>query len=188
MTQDYNEPKEARNPETTPDVTGYPATDIPHLMEDIGKMLDTTFGSINDMIESVSTITGKIAENVSNTINSDAVQDMIKNVNAASESVVSGINSAVEGLNTTLNSEQLKETFNGIEKFWNSLLETTGTNANIDSVQQLFANVGNGLGQLTEGVRATVFQPQPQESKIKKSVEIPFSSKSLPEASEPEKN
>ena len=126
--------------------------DLAHLIGDMGILIDSTIESVQGMINTVSSATNQIMDEVSTTINSDQVKGIIDNVNSVSDQLI-------EGVTNTLNSEQLQNSFNELGKFWAGMISNLNSTVNSNQVKDLFDNVSAGINQLTGMVFSQGMQP-----------------------------
>ncbi|WP_294346984.1 hypothetical protein [Prosthecochloris sp.] len=176
MTQERKEPQAIQNATSQDDIAGSNEASIPLLMENIGTLFDSAFSSLAEMVDSVNSLTGQITDNVSSTVNSESVQNVIEGLNTASQSLLSSVNSTIEGVNTALESKELKETFDSLGQLWNTVTESFDSVVQAVPVQEIIENVSAGIGQVTGNVGGMVFQ-QHSDTKHPKAVEIPFTHK-----------
>lgn len=157
--------------------------DFPVLFENIGLMIDSSIESVTEMINSASSVTKQVSENIILTTNSDAVKGMADNIGSLSQNVIKGIND-------TLNSEQLKKTFSELGNLASTVIDSAGSVARSEQTQNLFNTISTGLNQLLQAI-VTPIQSGTANMHSKKAVEIPFSQKTSCESpdqgSSPEK-
>lgn len=143
--------------------------DFPTLFGNIGLLIDSSVGSVANMINSASSITQQVSENITLTTNSDAVKGMADNIGALSQNVI-------QGVNDTLNSEQLKKTFEEFGNLASTVIESAGSVARSEQTRDLFNTISTGLNQLLQTIVAPI-QAGDGGIHSKKAVEIPFCSK-----------
>ena len=152
---------EARNDSSTGGNHG----DIPMLLENVGTLIDSTIESVSDMLTSATNVTGQIIENVNVTVQSDAVQGIMKNIGSVSEKVA-------ENLNATLNAQQLKDSLTAFGKVLDNISETISSTVNSEPIQNLFETINSGINQLMGNLA-------PQDGSCcpghPKAVQIPYS-------------
>lgn len=140
--------------------------DFPALFGNIGLMIDSSIGSVTEMINSASSITKQVSENITLTTNSDAVKGIVDNIGSLSQNVI-------QGVNDTLNSEQLKKTFNELGSLASTVIEGAGSVAKSEQTQNLFNTISTGLNQLLQTIVSPI-QSGAAGTESKKAVEIPF--------------
>jgi len=109
----------------------------------------------------------------------ESVQGMINTVSSATGQIVDGVTTTInsdqvkgiidnvnsvsgqliEGVTNTLNSEQLQNSFNELGKFWAGMISNLNSTVNSDQVKDLFDNVSSGINQLTGMVFSQGMQP-----------------------------
>ncbi|HHE31263.1 MAG TPA: chlorosome envelope protein H [Chlorobaculum parvum] len=109
----------------------------------------------------------------------ESVQGMINTVSSATGQIMEGVNTTInsdqvkdiidnvnsvsgqliEGVTNTLNSEQLQNSFNELGKFWAGMISNLNSTVNSDQVKDLFDNVSSGINQLTGMVFSQGMQP-----------------------------
>ena len=150
--------------------------DFPTLFGNIGLMIDSSIESVTEMINSASSITKQVSENITLTTNSDAVKGMVDNIGSLSKNVI-------QGVNDTLNSEQLKKTFNELGNLASTVIDSAGSVARSEQTQNLFNTISTGLNQLLQTIVSPI-QSGAAGIQSKKAVEIPFCHKPPCEPSE----
>lgn len=152
--------------------------DFPTLFGNIGLMIDSSIGSVTEMINSANSITKQVSENITLTTNSDAVKGIVDNIGSLSQNVI-------QGVNDTLNSEQLKKTFDELGKLASTVIDGAGSVARSEQTQNLFNTISTGLNQLLQTIVSPI-QSGAAGTESKKAVEIPFCHKT-PCEEQPEK-
>ncbi len=179
MAEELNKPAPASaqkpsDPEQTGTNPGGIQGDIPMLLENVGNLIDSTIESVSDMLNSATNVTGQIIENVNVTVQSDAVQGIMKNIGNVSEKVA-------ESVNATLNAQQLKDSLSVFGQMLDNITETFNTTVNSEPVRNLFETVSTGINQLMNNLL-------PQDgsccSALPKAVHIPYSQKKPVETAE----
>jgi chlorosome envelope protein H len=159
------------------------SADFPTLFGNIGLMIDSSIGSVTEMIHSANSLTKQVSENITLTTNSDAVKGMVDNIGSLSQNVIKGVND-------TLNSEQLKKTFDELGKLASTVIDGAGSVARSEQTQNLFNTISTGLNQLLHTIVSPI-QSGAAGIQSKKAVEIPFCHKApyeeAQEAAVPEK-
>ena len=150
--------------------------DFPTLLGNIGLMIDSSIQSVTEMINSASSVTKQVSENIILTTNSDAVKGMVDNIGSLSQNVIKGVND-------TLNSEELKKTFNELGKLASTVIDSAGSVARSEQTQNLFNTISTGLNQLLQTI-VTPIQSGAGGMHSKKAVEIPFCHKAPCEPTE----
>ncbi len=140
--------------------------DFPSLFGNIGLMIDSSIESVTEMINSASSVTKQVSENITLTTNSDAVKSIVDNIGSLSQNVI-------QGVNDTLNSDQLKKTFNELGNLASTVIDSAGSVARSEEAQNLFNTVSTGLNQLLQTI-VTPIQSGAAGIQSKKAVEIPF--------------
>ncbi|NEX14039.1 MAG: hypothetical protein C1941_05010 [Prosthecochloris sp.] len=163
--------EEIRNSSGTPETAQNETSDnknadFPTLFENIGLLIDSSIGSITEMIDSANSVTKQVSENITLIANSDAVKGIVDNIGSLSQNVI-------QGVNDTLNSEQLKKTFDELGKLATSVLDSAGSVVNSEQAQNLFTTVNTGLNQLLQTIVSPV-QSGAAAMQAKKAIEIPF--------------
>jgi len=114
---------------------------------------------IDSTIESV--------QGVLNTVSS-ATGQIIEGVSTTINSdqvkgIISNVNSVsgqlIEGVTNTLKSEQIQNSFNELGKFWTGMISNLNATVNSDQVKSLFDNVSAGLNQLVGTVFSSGMPP-----------------------------
>ena len=114
---------------------------------------------------------GSVGSLIDSTI--ESVQGMISSVSNATGQLIDGVTS-------TINSDQIQNSFQGLGKLWNGLIETLNNTVSSNQVQNLFDNVSSGLGQLMNNVFAAPGMPTGRENRPKKDVtEIRYTPKEI---------
>ncbi|MCX6179661.1 MAG: chlorosome envelope protein H [Chlorobiales bacterium] len=170
-------PAAQKNPETN-----VGNGDMANLIGNVGILIDSTIGSVQEIISSVSSATGQLIEGVTSTINSEPVKGIINNVNSVSGQLIEGVTSTtgqlIEGVTATINSEQVQSSFQELGKLWKNLLENLNSTVSSGQVQNLFNNVNSGLGQLMNKIVSPGMQIG-QDRQKKEVRQIPFSQKEI---------
>lgn len=168
-----NNPGTPETPSKTPSESGASRgsnnADFPTLFGNIGLMIDSSVESVAKMINSASSLTQQVSENITLTTNSDAVKEIVDNIGSLSQNVI-------QGVNDTLNSEQLKKTFNELGNLASTVIESAGSVARSEQTRDLFNTISTGLNQLVQAI-VTPIQSGAGDMHSKKAVEIPFCSK-----------
>ena len=156
--------------------------DMANLIGNVGFLIDSTIESVQGIISSVSSATGQMIEGVTSTINSDPVKEIIQNVNTVSGQLIDGVTSTtgqlIDGVTATINSEQVQNSFQELGKLWKNLLENLNSTVSSGQVQDLFANVSAGLGQLVNNIVSPGVQTG-QDRHRKEVTQIPFAQKEV---------
>ena len=167
--------------------------DLANLIGNVGYLIDSTIESVQGIISSVSSATGQLIDGVTSTINSEPVQGIIHNVNTVSGQLIEGVTSTtgqliegvtsttgqlIDGVTATINSEQVQSSFQELGKLWKNLLENLNSTVSSGQVQNLFANVNSGLGQLVNNIVSSGM-PTGQDRHRKEITQIPFSQKEI---------
>ncbi len=156
--------------------------DMANLIGNVGYLIDSTIESVQGIISSVSSATGQLIDGVTSTINSEPVQGIIHNVNTVSGQLIEGVTSTtgqlIDGVTATINSEQVQSSFQELGKLWKNLLENLNSTVSSGQVQNLFANVNSGLGQLVNNIVSSGM-PTGQDRHRKEITQIPFSQKEI---------
>ena len=156
--------------------------DMANLIGNVGYLIDSTIESVQGIISSVSSATGQLIEGVTSTINSEPVQGILHNVNSVSGQLIEGVTSTtgqlIDGVTATINSEQVQSSFQELGKLWKNLLENLNSTVSSGQVQNLFANVNSGLGQLVNNIVSSGI-PTGQDRHRKEITQIPFSQKEI---------
>ncbi|MBN1928835.1 MAG: chlorosome envelope protein H [Chlorobiaceae bacterium] len=102
----------------------------------------------------------------------ESVQGMISTVSSATGQIIEGVSTTInsdqvkgiinnvntvsgqliEGVTNTLNSEQLQNSFNELGKFWAGMISNLNSTVNSDQVKNLFDNVSSGINQLAGSI------------------------------------
>jgi len=102
----------------------------------------------------------------------ESVQGVISTVSSATGQIVEGVSTTInsdqvkgiidnvnsvsgqliEGVTNTLNSEQLQNSFNELGKFWTGMISNLNATVNSDQVKDLFDNVSAGINQLAGSI------------------------------------
>lgn len=151
--------------------------DFPTLFANIGFFIDSSIESVAGMINSASSVTKQVSENITLTANSDTVKGMVDNIGALSQNVI-------QGVNDTLNSDELKKTFNELGNLASTVIDSAGSVARSEQAQNLFNTISTGLNQLLQTIVRPI-QSGAADLHAKKAVEIPFSHKAPGEVSGP---
>ncbi len=152
------------------------SADFPTLFGNIGLMIDSSIGSITEMINSANSLTKQVSENITLATNSDVVKGLVDNIGSLSENVIKGVND-------TLNSEQLKKTFDELGTLASTVIDSVGSVVQSEQTQNLFNTIGSGLNQLLNTIVSPI-QSGAAEIHAKKAVEIPFCHKGASEQPE----
>lgn len=182
MAEEIKRPSDTPGKETkeAPEISTSGATsnaDFPTLFANIGFFIDSSIESVAGMINSASSVTKQVSENITLTANSDTVKGMVDNIGALSQNVI-------QGVNDTLNSDELKKTFNELGNLASTVIDSAGSVARSEQAQNLFNTISTGLNQLLQTIVRPI-QSGAADLHAKKAVEIPFSHKAPGEVSGP---
>ena len=148
--------------------TGVGNGDMALLIGSMGSLIDSAIVSVQEIITTVSSVTGQLIEGVSSTINSEPVQGMISSVGSATGQLIEGVSStitveSVQGVISSVSSAT-GQLIDGVSSATGQLIDGVTSTINSEPVREMFNNITSVPGQLIDGVTSTIASGQVQNS------------------------